>query len=143
MRCGHGGGDSANSIRALDSASRASFQTTSINHCLNCQFALIFPKERMRVTCLVWLGREDSNLRMRAPKARVLPLDDAPVEKASGIDRNSQSNVTPLFIGRLAIIVHSDGNAPPKCSSWPGSVIPNTVGPLPDIKIPVRAFCSR
>ena len=27
----------------------------------------------------LWLGREDSNLRMRAPKARVLPLDDAPV----------------------------------------------------------------
>jgi hypothetical protein len=26
-----------------------------------------------------WLGREDSNLRMRIPKTRVLPLDDAPV----------------------------------------------------------------
>ena len=25
-----------------------------------------------------WLGREDSNLRMRDPKTRVLPLDDAP-----------------------------------------------------------------
>jgi hypothetical protein len=25
-----------------------------------------------------WLGREDSNLRMRVPKTRVLPLDDAP-----------------------------------------------------------------
>jgi hypothetical protein len=26
-----------------------------------------------------WLGWEDSNPRMRAPKARVLPLDDTPV----------------------------------------------------------------
>ena len=26
-----------------------------------------------------WLGREDSNLRMRVPKTRVLPLDDAPL----------------------------------------------------------------
>jgi hypothetical protein len=37
----------------------------------------------------LWLGREDSNLRMRAPKARVFPLDDAPVltvrEKPGGI----------------------------------------------------------
>ena len=27
-----------------------------------------------------WLGREDSNLRMPAPKAGVLPLDDAPAK---------------------------------------------------------------
>ncbi len=28
-----------------------------------------------------WLGWEDSNLRMRAPKTRVLPLDDTPEQK--------------------------------------------------------------
>ena len=31
------------------------------------------------ITISYWLGREDSNLRMRVPKTRVLPLDDAPV----------------------------------------------------------------
>jgi hypothetical protein len=30
-----------------------------------------------------WLGWEDSNLRMRAPKARVLPLDDTPARQIS------------------------------------------------------------
>ena len=32
------------------------------------------------ITIRYWLGREDSNLRMRVPKTRVLPLDDAPVK---------------------------------------------------------------
>ncbi len=27
----------------------------------------------------MWLGREDSNLRMQEPKSCVLPLDDAPL----------------------------------------------------------------
>ena len=29
-----------------------------------------------------WLGRQDSNLRMAAPKAAALPLGDAPTEAA-------------------------------------------------------------
>ena len=32
-----------------------------------------------------WLGREDSNLRMRVPKTRDLPLVDAPLKEAVGI----------------------------------------------------------
>ena len=34
-----------------------------------------------------WLGREDSNLRMRVPKTRVLPLDDAPVALQRSLNR--------------------------------------------------------
>ncbi len=32
-----------------------------------------------------WLGWEDSNLRMRAPKARALPLGDTPIDTKSTI----------------------------------------------------------
>jgi hypothetical protein len=45
------------------------------------------------ITIGYWLGREDSNLRMRVPKTRVLPLDDAPV--------NSTEAVQDLWPGRL------------------------------------------
>jgi hypothetical protein len=37
------------------------------------------------ITTSCWLGREDSNLRMRVPKTRVLPLDDAPVDSPDAI----------------------------------------------------------
>ena len=33
-----------------------------------------------------WLGREDSNLRMAAPKAAALPLGDSPVFNLRGLD---------------------------------------------------------
>jgi hypothetical protein len=34
---------------------------------------------------LYWLGREDSNLRMAAPKAAALPLGDSPVIKLTRV----------------------------------------------------------
>jgi hypothetical protein len=49
------------------------------------------------ITMGYWLGREDSNLRMRVPKTRVLPLDDAPV--------NSPNAVQDLGSGRLVNVV--------------------------------------
>ena len=33
----------------------------------------------IKITCLIWLGWQDSNLRMQQSKCCVLPLDDTPI----------------------------------------------------------------
>src|SRR5262245_45022326 len=49
-----------------------------------------------------WLGREDSNLRMRVPKTRVLPLDDAPSPWVSAETAASTGGRRILEVRRLA-----------------------------------------
>ena len=41
------------------------------------------------VYSLLWLGRKDSNLRMRDSKSRALPLGDAPTLKSEGLKFNA------------------------------------------------------
>ncbi len=50
---------------------------------------------------VIWLGREDSNLRMQEPKSCVLPLDDAPEAKMLIIDQDT----LPLANSRVVLCV--------------------------------------
>ena len=58
-----------------------------------------------------WLGREDSNLRMREPKSRVLPLDDAPACRLRQRWLTSAAGPSPVRLGPDSIRVRARRNA--------------------------------
>ena len=62
-----------------------------------------------------WLGREDSNLRMRVPKTRVLPLDDAPL--SDGPRETFDKGVPILIPGQGSSRQEADIPGPEGCMS--------------------------
>ena len=54
----------------------------------------------LRISCnlTVWLGRQDSNLRMQESKSCVLPLDDAPAGKFSSGIKKQRPRQSPRLL---------------------------------------------
>src|SRR5574341_2063977 len=100
-----------------------------------------------------WLGREDSNLRMRDPKSRALPLGHAPIavrragvavaqcSPASLEDRRARPHDRGATIGFAGSVVAAAAKAPwvraraarPSAADASGTTA-NTEAPLPDMR---------
>ncbi len=133
---------------------------TGLNLCMPCCFdsmrILDFGCPKSVCQNKIWLGREDSNLRMQVPKTCVLPLDDAPairlrrqINLQSAINAGDYPNMLWKYSARERVFA---GNTRQVSRALPlreaaradssSEKNPKTEDPLPDSKVAVapRSF---